>query len=311
MDEPPRPGPRPGPRSEAPAPFDPGPGAPQAQAPYAAPTPAPTPPAAPPSDPLTTSPFDPAEELAFGPSDELVFSAPVPSAPSGPAAPYAETRVDTFSASPPGTPLGPPPGSPPGPPSDEPPPEPPSARRSGASTRGTWSKAFVKLPVPLLPIVALVVAVGVVAYALSTQQISLNFAGGAPKEPQTGPKDSQVSQRNPKERASRGAHRADGLVVAFRRTSSTATGFRATVTIANRGQRPVPRWALAFTIPNVSVRTVSGAAVVKTGRLTHVRSKTGTGPLVPGESVKIAFTATGKAAGPSSCILNRLACARV
>ncbi|WP_246251116.1 MULTISPECIES: cellulose binding domain-containing protein [Actinomadura] len=176
------------------------------------------------------------------------------------------------------------------------------------SAKGRAARMLAVMPVPLLPIVALVVAVGVVAYALSTQQISLNFAGGAPKESAHGPRDSPVSQRGPGQRASRGAGRPDGVVVAFRVQSRTARTFKATATVTNKGQAAVPRWALAFKIPNVSVRAVSGATVVRTGASPFVR---GRGTIAPGESVRIVFTATGTARKPTYCVLNRLACTLV
>ncbi|XVQ13155.1 cellulose binding domain-containing protein [Spirillospora sp. CA-255316] len=166
------------------------------------------------------------------------------------------------------------------------------------------------VPVPLLPIVALVLAVGVVSYALSTQQISLNFAGGAPKEP-TQAREGQVSQRGPGDRASRGAQRADGLVVRFKMGAVSSTGFRFTATIANRGQRSVPNWAMAFRIPGATIVSASGATVVRTGELGWVRSPTGAPALAPGQSVRISFVAQGKARGPSSCKMNSLPCTRV
>ncbi|QXJ24853.1 cellulose binding domain-containing protein [Actinomadura graeca] len=178
--------------------------------------------------------------------------------------------------------------------------DPPSGNRA--------ARLLALVPVPLLPIVALVVAVGVVAYALSTQQISLNFAGGAPKEPANAPRDSQVSQRGPGQRASRGAGRPDGVVIAFRVVSRTPRAFRATATITNQGQAAVPQWALAFKIQAVSVRAVSGASVVRTGALAFVRGRT---QIAPGQSVRIVFTATGTPRKPNYCILNRLACTLV
>ncbi|MEW2357408.1 cellulose binding domain-containing protein [Spirillospora sp. NPDC029432] len=166
-------------------------------------------------------------------------------------------------------------------------------------------------PVPLLPIVALVLAVGVVSYAMSTQQISLNFAGGAPQTPQTGVKENQMSQRGPGDRASRDAQRADGLVVAFKKVSETPAGFRFTATVANRGQRPVPKWTLGFKIPNAPVVSASGAAVVRTGEVAWVRSRTGAPALTPGQSVRITFVAKGKIARPSVCRMNGSPCHRV
>lgn len=186
-------------------------------------------------------------------------------------------------------------------------PAPPAAdpEASASSTRARVARLVSALPVPMLPIVALVIAVGVVAYALSTQQISLNFAGGAPKNPvDTNPRDSTVSQRGPGNRASR-ASRPDGLVIAFHVVSRTSTAFRATGTVTNQGQQAISRWALAFRIPNVTVRTVSGAIVVKTGQLAYVRGRTG---LAPGRSAQFVFTANGTPRKPTYCIMNKLAC---
>ncbi|GAA2162835.1 cellulose binding domain-containing protein [Actinomadura napierensis] len=199
----------------------------------------------------------------------------------------------------------------PGPPAPPlPPPPPPPAAGSDddsaehPSARTRVAKLVSALPVPMLPIVALVIAVGVVAYALSTQQISLNFAGGAPKDPIDNPRDSQVSQRGPGNRASR-ASRPDGLVIAFHVTSRTSTAFRATATITNKGQKPVGAWALAFGIPDVTTRAVSGATVVKTGKLLYVRGRTG---IAPGRSVQFVFTADGTPRKPTYCLMNKLAC---
>ncbi|WP_433326775.1 cellulose binding domain-containing protein [Spirillospora sp. CA-294931] len=179
------------------------------------------------------------------------------------------------------------------------------------SSKSGFAALIAVTPVPLMPIFALVLAVGVVSYAFSTEQISLNFAGGAPKEPINGAGESQVSQRGPGNRPSRQARRPDGLLVAFRSTGRTANGFTFTATIANKGRRPVPRWALAFKIPGASIVSVRGATVVRTGQLGWVRSRTGAPALAPGRSVKIAFVAQGFLRGPSTCVLNRLPCAKV
>ncbi|MGP4027943.1 cellulose binding domain-containing protein [Actinomadura sp. 3N407] len=189
------------------------------------------------------------------------------------------------------------------------PPDPPEPvpRPSPPRRRGRFTFLSV-LPVPLMPILALIIAVGIVSYALSTQQISLNFAGGAPQNTQTNQRDSQVSQRGPGERASRGAGRSDGLVIAFRVASKSPGGFKATATIANKGPRPVAKWALAFKIPTASVTAVSGATVVRTGEVPYVRGRTG---IAPGETVRIVFAARGTAATPSSCVLNSKPCAIV
>ncbi|WP_067819548.1 cellulose binding domain-containing protein [Actinomadura kijaniata] len=172
----------------------------------------------------------------------------------------------------------------------------------------------LNLPMPMLPIVAAVAAAGVVTYAYSTKQISLNFGGGGGSHaPQAGaPLDSQVSQRNPGRRTSRGAPRADSerLTVRFQLVTKTARGFTGTATITNRGTAPVARWALAFQIPKAKVRSLSGGTVVKTGRTGWVRSPAGAPALAPGQSVKITFTAAGRAGGPSACRINKRSCTR-
>ncbi|GAA1822986.1 cellulose binding domain-containing protein [Actinomadura chokoriensis] len=256
--------------------------------------------------------FDPSYEAFSGPTDDRVFVSSYERPRPGPP-PAAERQHG-----PPGgyrfDPLpGDYPGDYPGAPASAPdePPEPPDGPRAALAepARGRGFTRFVSmLPLPLLPIVALVIAVGIVSYALSTQQISLNFAGGAPRDTVTNPRDSQVSQRGPGERAGRGAARADGLVVAFRAVAKTPGGFKATATIANQGAQPVTGWALAFKIKGASVTAISGATVVRTGTVPFVR---GRDAIAPGAEVRIVFTARGPASKPSSCILNKLPCALV
>jgi len=174
-----------------------------------------------------------------------------------------------------------------------------------------WLRLIGLVPLPLFPMLALVIAVGVVAYAFSTQQISLNFAGGAPSEPHTGNRDSQVSDRGQGGRASRGVERSDGLVVGFRVRSRTETGYRARATIANRGVRPVPKWALAFRIKGSRVVSLSGGVVVRTGATGWVRSRPGAPELAPGQSVRVEFVGTGTPRTPYKCILNSQPCTLV
>ncbi|WP_083734818.1 cellulose binding domain-containing protein [Actinomadura sp. CNU-125] len=159
-----------------------------------------------------------------------------------------------------------------------------------------------------MPIVALVIAVGIVSYALSTQQISLNFAGGAPKNPEATANDSQVLQHGPGQGATGANGRPDGLVVRFSVASRDANGFKATATIGNRGNRPVAQWALAFKIPDAVVGEVQGATVARVGALTKVHGTTG---IPAGDTVKIVFTAKGAPAKPTYCVINELECAFV
>ncbi|MFG1999326.1 cellulose binding domain-containing protein [Spirillospora sp. NPDC048911] len=159
---------------------------------------------------------------------------------------------------------------------------------------------------PLLPVTALVIAVGVVAYAGSTSQISLNFGGGA-HEPAE-PRDGQVSERGGQPTA---AGRQAGLVVAFRVGAPTASGFRATVTIGNRGKQPVNDWAIAFKIPNVTFVSATGGTVVGTGQRLYVRKAPGTPALGPGQKVRLTYVASGVAQPPSECVINKQPCVRV
>ena len=267
------------------------------------------PPGAPASrGPYFGAPADPSYDAFSGPTDDRVFVSSYER--PRPAPPGDRYRFDPLPGDYPGDYPGAP--TPPGfgaDPDPEKPPERPKPRgRADPSGGRGWTRFVSVLPLPLLPIVALVIAVGIVSYALSTQQISLNFAGGAPRDTVTNPRDSQVSQRGPGERAGRGAARADGLVVAFRVADRTPGGFKATATIANKGARPVARWALAFTITNAPVTAISGASVVRTGDLAFVRGRSA---IAPGDTVQIVFTARGTASRPSSCVLNKLPCAFV
>ncbi|RKS75048.1 cellulose binding domain-containing protein [Actinomadura pelletieri DSM 43383] len=277
--------------------------------------------------PFYDAPLDPTFDTYSGPTDDRVYVSPHDRASTGPP-PDAE-----WTHGPPDEHLFDPlpgdyPGDYPGAPgsysafaSDDPfdssdfwspeTPEPENRPREKSGSKRPL-KFLSMLPVPLLPIVALVIAVGIVAYALSTQQISLNFAGGAPSEStQNSPRDNPVSDRDDDdgERPSRsGEGRSDGLIVAFRVASKTPDGFKATATIANKGTRPITKWALAFRISGASVTAVKGATVVRKGKVAHVRGRTA---IAPGAKVRIVFAAKGTASRPATCILNGQPCVMV
>lgn len=193
-----------------------------------------------------------------------------------------------------------------GTPEDEGPPAP------AAPSKGPrWKQLVEQVPFPLMPLVALMLAVGVIVLAYSTQQISLNFnksPQAATPQDANGPSDGNMAQRSPGERASRGAGRSN-VTVTFRVASRTSTGFHGTVTISNHGSTTVPKWALAFRVPGGSVRAVSGAAVVQTSPVVHVRSRSGQA-LPPGASLRITYTSVGPVASPVECVLNRETCVR-
>jgi hypothetical protein len=163
--------------------------------------------------------------------------------------------------------------------------------------------------VPLLPAIAGIGAIGVVTAAWSTSQISLNFAGGAPshaEQPQAGAQDTNA-RRGAGDRTSR-SDRTSAVTVAFRATSRSTTGFRATATIVNRGTQTINGWTLVFHIPNARVLSASNVVLVKPGSVATVRNLAAVPTIAPGRSVRVVFTAQGAASRPSSCRFNGVPC---
>ena len=162
--------------------------------------------------------------------------------------------------------------------------------------------------VPLLPAIAGLGAIGVVTAAWSTSQISLNFAGGQPsgERPQAGAQDRADARRGAEDRISRS--RQNAVVVSFRATSRSATGFTATATIKNGGTRAVKGWTLLFRISDARVQTASNAVLVKPGAAPTLRSPANAPALAPGQSVRVTFTAQGKASKPTVCSFNGAPC---
>lgn len=172
--------------------------------------------------------------------------------------------------------------------------------------------------VPLLPAVAGLVAVGICAAAWSTSQISLNFAGGGSAHAQSGRQGGGVqdsaAQRDGAGGGTGGTTKSQartGVLIAFKATSRTATGFTATATIANHTDETIDRWALAFKIPNAKVLTATNAVLVRPGATVAFMRSPASTALRPGQSVRITFTARGSAAKPSACKFNRATCTLV
>ncbi|MBC6463707.1 cellulose binding domain-containing protein [Actinomadura sp. HBU206391] len=164
--------------------------------------------------------------------------------------------------------------------------------------------------VPLLPAIAGLGAIGVVAAAWSTSQISLNFAGGAPAvadRPQAQAQDSSNTRPRLDDRTSR-SDRTSAVTIAFRATSRSATGFRATATIANHGTQPINGWTLKFRIPNAQVVGATNVVLVQPGATATVRNPAHAPTIAPGRSVQLVFTAEGAASKPSACRFNGVAC---
>ncbi|MCW2897979.1 MAG: cellulose-binding family [Streptosporangiaceae bacterium] len=156
--------------------------------------------------------------------------------------------------------------------------------------------------VPLLPTIAGLGAIGVVAAAWSTSQISLNFAGGSPSRA-----EQPQSQRGSGDRMSR-SDRAKAVTVAFRENTRVTTGFSGTATIVNHGTQPIKDWTLVFRIPNASVLSVWNAVLVKRGSVATVQSSPKARPIAPGQSVRVLFAASGAASRPSTCRFNGVPC---
>lgn len=167
--------------------------------------------------------------------------------------------------------------------------------------------------VPLMPALAGIVAVGIVATAYGTSNISLNFTGGAPSQPQADPQcsagtgsDVCPQQTDGNTRASRGSTRPAPYEVDFS-TTSRAGGFRGVVTVANHTAKPLKGWTLTFSIPNAQVLSLSGlVVVVRKGAVTTVKTPR---VLQAGSSAKVTFLAKGTAGDPDSCTFNSAPCA--
>lgn len=159
--------------------------------------------------------------------------------------------------------------------------------------------------VPLLPMLALVVAIALVGYAWTTKQISLNFAGAAPSQAKT-PSD---QSRTTGARASRGTSRQNVVAVSFRVTSATPGGFRGTATLANHGAKPVKGWTLVFRIPKAKMIGASGAVLLKSaGAVGSSATFRSTSVIAPGKTVRLVFTGTGQFSAPSGCRLVGVLC---
>jgi Cellulose binding domain len=174
-------------------------------------------------------------------------------------------------------------------------------------------RSFVKVlaRVPLLPVVALVLAIGAVSYAYGTSQISLNFSGGPPQAgPPSDPQQDAVTGRN-RSKVSRESARTSGPVVAFRVSKKLPKGFIGTATIMNRGNTAIQGWRLDFKIPGVKVTSVQNAIVIKKGKAAYLRNRAETPSLPPGASIRITYTARGPLAKVSACRLNRVKCVMV
>lgn len=179
--------------------------------------------------------------------------------------------------------------------------------------------------VPLLPAVSGVVAIGAVVSAISTQQISLNFAGGPPApdeqaQPQVSESPASDARRSrgaardgsalsPRDagRASRGAERS-AVTVAFRTVSTWRAGFRGQVTITNRATTPVTGWTLILGYPRTKIVSAWDVKVIQKGDILVADNPAAHPSIAPGRSVKVIFTADGSDGRPVTCSFNGRPC---
>lgn len=161
--------------------------------------------------------------------------------------------------------------------------------------------------VPLLPTVAGIIAVGMVATAYGTSTISLNFTGGGtPAQSQANPQCGDVGCPA----SSQSGDTTGGTVPATPVSVSFGNvprpdGFKGTVTISNHGAGSVRGWTLSFTIPGAQVYSVTGATVLKQGSSVSLRSSA---TLTPGATTHVIFFARGTANTPTTCTFNKAAC---
>ncbi|HXA63488.1 MAG TPA: hypothetical protein VNW94_30455 [Streptosporangiaceae bacterium] len=158
---------------------------------------------------------------------------------------------------------------------------------------------------PLLPLVAGVLAIGVVGTAMSTSQISLNFAGTTPPQCAASTCDTPLDQGRGTPQASRGTTRARVVTVVFTTVARSAGTFRGTAKISNHGAKILKGKVLVFRIPGARVLSVlSGGTLITGGQLAYVRI----GSIAPGQTVRVVFSAKGLIGTPAGCNFNGAVC---
>lgn len=159
---------------------------------------------------------------------------------------------------------------------------------------------------PLLPALAGIAAVGVVAAALSTSQINLNFGSpGAQTSSGQCTAAGTCNDRTDDPQTSRSKSRISVVAVSFG-SEPIAGGFRGTATLHNRGSKVIKSWTLKFHVGGADVVGVTGAVLIKPGSTPTIRR---TAALAPGQTVKLVYTAKGPAtAAPTSCTVNGAPC---
>ena len=179
--------------------------------------------------------------------------------------------------------------------------------------------------VPLLPAVTGVVAIGAVVSAISTQQISLNFAGGMPPSGQqakpqatgsTQPDGKRTRHSTARDdssltpRQGSGVSRSGGraVTVTFHTVATWQTGFLGEATITNRTNAPIEGWTLILRYPQRKVLSAWDVKLIRKGTTLIVDNPPEKPTIEPGKSAKVSFAADGSAARPASCSFNGKPC---
>jgi hypothetical protein len=179
--------------------------------------------------------------------------------------------------------------------------------------------------VPLLPAVTGVVAIGAVVSAISTQQISLNFAGGTPPSSQQAkPEGTGTTQPDGKRtrhstarddstltpRQGNGVSRSGGrtVTVTFRTVATWQTGFLGEATITNRTTAPIQGWTLILRYSQRKILSAWDVKLIQKGTTLIADNPPENPTITPGKSARVSFVADGAAARPTSCSFNGKPC---
>lgn len=164
-------------------------------------------------------------------------------------------------------------------------------------------------PVPLLPMIGGVMALTAVISALSTRQISLNFAAppAPPQQLSTQPAG-PLARSGQARRDSVGPIGSGTVTVTFTKLSTWPGGFEGQATITNRSMKAVRGWTLEARYDDTEILNVADVIVLRKGATLIVRNPSGRPSIAAGAQVHVPFTAQGASVVPSSCTFNGEPC---
>lgn len=99
-----------------------------------------------------------------------------------------------------------------------------------------------------------------------------------------------------------------GPTLRYRTVDREVGYFEATVTIVNRGSRPMPSWTLSFSYPGAEIRNAWEVVLQQKGRNVVITSKPTAVPIAPGGSFEVRFGGGGTPSMPTGCRLNSRPC---